>query len=452
VTQSYDVIVVGMGVGGEEVAGRAASAGLSVLAVENRLVGGECPYWACIPTKGMVRAGDALAEAARAKGLAGDGSIQGDWEPVAQRMRTLTDSWNDRAAVERIEGQGMRFVRGTAHLTGERTLEIDGDSFLATRALVIATGSEPAVPPIDGLDSVEFWTNREAVEATEVPGSLVILGAGAVGLEFAQVFRRFGADVTIVESNDLPLHREEPENSEALAKVLASEGIVFRSGVRAESVSSNDGVISVVLDTGQTVTGDRLLVATGRRSNLEALGVAAAGLDATKKAIEVDDRLKAAEGLYAVGDVTGKGGFTHVAVHQGRVAAAHILGQDGPAADYSAVPRVTFTDPEIASVGLTERQARAQGIDVRVGVAETAASSRGYVHGPGAEHGVMKLVADRRAGVLVGASVMSPAAGEVLGLLVLAVRARVPVPVLRSLIYPYPTFVRGLEGALAQLD
>jgi pyruvate/2-oxoglutarate dehydrogenase complex dihydrolipoamide dehydrogenase (E3) component len=447
----HDLIVIGMGVGGEEVATRASGNGMDVLSIERKLVGGECPYWGCIPSKIMVRAGNSVAEAFRATGLAGGTGISPKWEPVAKRVREATADWNDESAVERHEKGGETFVRGSARLTGANEVEVDGRTFTARRGIVIATGGEPAVPPIDGLKDVDFWTNREAIEAKESPRSMVVLGAGPIGLELAQVYRRFGTEITIVELGEHALPMEEPENGEALGEVLREEGMTLHTGVGARSVKQSGFGIAVKFEDGRVVEGETLLVATGRRLNLAELGLDKAGLDPDAKSIETDDHMRAGEGIWAVGDVTGKANFTHLAVYQGRVAAADIMGQDHRPADYSAVPRVTFTDPEVASVGLTEALAREKGLEVKTGIAETSSSARGWIHGPGGEHGVTKLVEDASAGVLVGASTMGPAAGEVLGLLVLAVKERIPVGSLRDLIYPYPTFVRGLEDALRDL-
>ena len=447
----FDVIVVGLGVGGEEVAGRAADAGLAVLAVEKNLVGGECPYWGCVPSKIMLRAALSLEESGLVNRLAGRAEATPDWSPVAARVREATASWDDSAGVRRHEEKGSTFARGAAKLVAEDAVEVDGRRFRARRAIVLATGGEPSRPPIEGLEDVDYWTNREAIEATQAPASMIVLGGGAIGVELAQVYAAFGTEITIVEMAPRLLGLEEPENSQALAEVLDAQGMTVITGAGAERISRKEGSIEVSLGEGRSLAAEKLLVATGRRSDLRPLGLEAAGLDPEARAIEVDDNLRAAEGVWAVGDVTGKGQFTHVAVYQGRVAAADILGESHPPADYRALPRVTFTYPEVASVGLSEAQAREQGINVRVGVVDTASSARGWIHGPGAERGVMKLVADQETGALVGASVMSPAAGEVIGLLVLAVKERVPISRLRDLIYPYPTFVRGLEGALAQL-
>jgi len=451
VTDTADVIVLGMGVGGELLAEHVADAGLDVIGIEANLVGGECPYWGCIPSKIAVRAANALSEAGRARTLGGRVSVTPDWSPVARRVRQATADWDDQIAVRRFEKRGGTFLRGHARITGPREVEVDGQRVRARRGIVIATGGQPSVPPVDGLEEVGYWTNREALEATEAPASLVVLGAGPVGLELAQAFARFGIRVTLVEAAEHALPAEEPEQGAAMDEVIRGEGMGLHTGAVAIAVHRAGRLVAVDLSDGTTVAGERLLVATGRRLDLAGLGVDAAGLNAGAPAVATDANLRAGEGIWAVGDVTGKGAFTHVAVYQGRIAAADILGADHAPADYRAVPRVTFTDPEVASVGLSEAQARQAGLTVRVGVAPTASTARGWIHGPGAEHGVIKLVADADQEVLVGGSVMGPAAGEIAGLLVLAIRERIPVTALRELIYPYPTFVRGVEDALRQL-
>ncbi|MGH2734213.1 MAG: dihydrolipoyl dehydrogenase family protein [Actinomycetota bacterium] len=447
----FDLIVVGLGVGGEELAGRCAEAGLNVLAIERKLVGGECPYWGCIPSKMMVRSANALAETKRLPQLAGTAQVERDYAPVVARINEATGGWDDTVAVERLEKKGATFRRGGARFVAPDALEVEGERYRARRGIVIATGGAPSVPPIDGLEDVDFWTNREAIEATAPPASMIVLGAGAIGLEIAQAWRRFGTEVTIVEISDQVLPGEEPENAGAMADVLKQDGMRLRLGAEAERVKGTNAGVAVELGDGGIVEAERLLVATGRRLTLGRLGVEAAGLDPEARAIDVDEHLRAGEGLWAIGDVTGKGAFTHNAMYQAHIAVADILERPHEPADYRAVPRVTFTDPEVGGVGLTESAAREAGIDVRTGVATTSSSARGWIHGPGAEHGVAKLVADAERGILVGASVMGPSAGDVIGLLVLAIKESVPVDALRELIYPYPTFVRGLEDALREL-
>jgi pyruvate/2-oxoglutarate dehydrogenase complex dihydrolipoamide dehydrogenase (E3) component len=446
--QQVDVVVAGLGVGGEEVAGRLAQAGLSVVGIEARLVGGECPYWGCVPSKMMIRAGNLLAEARRIGGMAGMAQVHPDWAPVAQRIRDeATDSWDDRVAVERFTGKGGRFVRGTARLAGPREVVVGDRTFVADRAVVIATGTTATVPPIKGLAGTPLWTNQEAIEADTLPGSLIVLGGGAIGLELAQVFARFGVRVSVVEALDRVLAVEEPESSEVASAALKRDGVTVHAGTLASSVRYDAAGFTVTFDSGSTVEGERLLVATGRHADLTRLAVGAAGLDPTAKHVTVDDRMRAGAGIWAVGDVTGRGAFTHIAMYQAGIAVRDILGQPGPPADYRALPRVTFTDPEIGAVGLTEAQARERYDDIAVGVAQVSSSARGWIHKAGND-GFIKLVVDATRGVLVGATSAGPVGGEVLSALAVAVHASVPVETLRHMIYAYPTFHRGIEDAL----
>jgi pyruvate/2-oxoglutarate dehydrogenase complex dihydrolipoamide dehydrogenase (E3) component len=317
--------------------------------------------------------------------------------------------------------------------------------------VVIATGTSPVIPPIPGLEGTPYWTNHHAVETESVPESLVVLGGGAIGAELAQVFARFGAEVTVVEGMERLVSMEEPEAGDILAEVFGNEGITVRTGVTAVSVDYDGNAFTVGLDGGEPARGQRLLVATGRRANLHDLGLDTVGLDAGARAVPVDSRMRAGEKLWSVGDCTGHGAFTHVAMYQARVATDDILGRQGSQASYHALPRVTFTDPEIGAVGLTEKQAREQGVEVRTATAPMSVSARGWIHGPG-NQGVFKLVADARTGTLVGATAMGPAGGEVLGFLALAVHARVPVSVMRDMIYAYPTLHRGIEPVLGDLS
>ena len=457
-----DVVVIGMGPGGEAVAGRLAEAGLDVVGIDRELLGGECPYWGCVPSKMMIRAANLLAEARRVPGMAGRTTVEPDWAPVARRIRDeATDDWDDRAAVERFEGKGGRFVRGEGRIVAPGRVAVGDRVIEARRAIVVGTGTRAAIPPIPGLDQVDHWTNREAIEATELPPSLLVLGGGAIGVELAQVFARFGVTVTVVEALDRLVAIEEPEAGDLLRQVFERDGITVHTGVKAVEVRKDDAGagagegVAVELDDGTTLTGARILVATGRRTDLAAAGLGAVGVDESGRWVPVDDHLRVegaegAEGVWAVGDVTGKGAFTHVAIYQAGIAAADILGEDGPPADYRALPRVTFTDPEVGATGLTEAQAREQGIDVGVGRSNLPDSSRGWIHGVGNE-GFVKLVEDRGRGVLVGATSAGPTGGEVLGLLTLAVHAQVPTGTLRHMIYAYPTFHRAISAALHDL-
>ncbi|HMC53267.1 MAG TPA: NAD(P)/FAD-dependent oxidoreductase, partial [Acidimicrobiales bacterium] len=380
-TEQADVVVIGMGVGGEEVAERLAEAGLDVIGVEANLVGGECPYWGCVPSKMMIRAADLLAEGRRIVGMAGTSMVHPDWAPVAARIRDeATDDWDDRVAVERFEAKGGRFIRGRARITAPATVEVNDLTVSAHRGIVIGTGTQPAVPPVPGIADVAYWTNREAIETKEVPGSLVVLGAGSVGAELGQVFARFGSDVTVIEALERVLPIEEPEASQLVAGVFAREGIAVRTGVRAERVGRDGGRIAVTLADGSRVAAERLLVATGRRVDLAGLGASAIGLDEAARSVPTDEHMRAAPGVWAVGDITGAGAFTHVAMYQARIAIADILGRPHAPADYRALPRVTFTDPEVGSVGLSEEDAAARGLAVRTGQTSIPGSTRGWIH------------------------------------------------------------------------
>ncbi len=448
--EQVDVVVLGLGVGGEEVAGRLAEAGLAVVGIEHTLVGGECPYWACVPSKMMIRAANLLTEARRIDGMAGHAEVTPDWTPVADRIRDeATDDWNDQVAVDRFIGKGGRFVRGRGRLNGPGLVEVDGETYEARRGVVLATGTVPVIPPIEGLGDTPYWTNREAIEAKTLPASMLVLGGGAVGLELAQAYARFGVAVTVVEALDRLLPIEEPESSALALSALEADGIAVQVGTRATAVR-NDGDQFAVTADGD-IRAERLLVAVGRRPDLRPLGIDTVGLDPGAPAVTVDERMRAGEGLWAVGDVTGHGAFTHMAMYQAGIAVRDILGEEGPAADYRAVPRVTFTDPEIGSVGLTEAQARDAGLDVAVGLAQVPSSARGWIHKAGNE-GIIKLVVDAERGVLVGATSAGPTGGEVLSALAVAVHAQVPVDTLRHMIYAYPTFHRGIEDALRQLS
>ena len=450
--EHVDVIVLGMGPGGEEVAGEAAAAGLSVVGIEERLLGGECPYFACVPTKMMVRGADLLAEGRRIPGMAGDATVSPDWTPVARRIRDdATDNWDDKAAVDRFEGKGGRFVRGKGRIEGRDRVTVGDQTFVASRALVIATGTEPAIPPIDGLRDLPFWTNRDVVKVEHVPSSLTVLGAGPVGLELAQVFQRFGSQVTVVEAAPRVLPLEEPESSALVHDALQHDGLTFQLGVSARRASQNGSGITIDLADGSTVTSEHVLVATGRRIDLRAIQVRNAGLDDEGHSIRVDEHLRAAPGIWAVGDITGVGAFTHVAFYQAQVAAADILGREHAPADYRALPRVTFTDPEVGATGLTESQARERGIRVRTGLAHVETSARGWIHKVG-NHGIIKLIEDADRGVLVGATSAGPVGGEVLSMLIVAVHAEVPVSRLRTMITAYPTFHRAVDDALNALS
>jgi len=446
--EAVDVVVIGLGPGGESAATKLAQAGLSVVGVDQRLVGGECPYYGCIPSKMVIRGADVLAEGRRIPHLAGTSTVTSDWTPVHLRIRDeATTDWDDKVAVDRLVEAGVTFVRGPGRLTGPRTVSVDGRSFTASRGVLLNTGTEPAAPPITGLAGTPYWTNRDVLRADELPGSLVVIGGGAIGAELAQGLARFGVAVTVVEVASRILAPEEPEASALVASVFEREGIEVLTGASIGSVAYDQGLFAVTLGP-RTLQADRLLVAAGRRPNLGAIGLDTVGLDPKARSVDVDGRMRAGDGLWAIGDITGKGAFTHMSMYQSAIAVRDILGQDGPEAAYRAVPRVTFTDPEVGSVGLTEQGARDRGLRVRVGVTDLSTSTRGWIH---RAEGLIKLVEDADRGVLVGATSVGPTGGEVLSMLTTAIHAEVPTSTLTSMIYAYPTFHRAVEDALAHL-
>lgn len=441
-----DVVVLGLGPGGEHAAIKLARAGLDVVAVDRRLVGGECPYYGCVPSKMMIRAADALGEARRIPDLAGAVEVRPEWSPVADRIREeATDDWDDTVAVERLEKSGARFVRGTGRLVGPGRVAVGDTEYVASRGVVLNTGTEPAIPPIDGLVGTPYWTNREVVALTELPASLIVIGGGAIGAELTQVFARFGVEVTLLEVADRLLAPEEPESGALVEKALAADGVRVRTGVSIASVSYEDGRFTADLGDEQ-VHADRMLVTAGRHNNLTDIGLETVGLDPTVKVIDTDERMRAGERLWAVGDITGKGAFTHVALYQAAVVVRDLTGEDGPWADYRAVARVTFTDPEVGSVGMTEKQARDAGLNVAVGT--TDLGGRGWI---AKADGLIKLVADADRGVLVGGTAVGPSGGEILSMLATAVHAEVPVETLKGMHFAYPTYYRAVETALGHL-
>jgi pyruvate/2-oxoglutarate dehydrogenase complex dihydrolipoamide dehydrogenase (E3) component len=447
--QEFDVVCLGGGVAGEAIAGGLQGSGLSVVVVERELVGGECSYWGCVPSKTLLRSGETLVEAGRARALA---ASRVDWDvdfpKVSKRVLWMARDLDDRKAAAAVEATGATLVRGAGRLTDLRTVDVGGERLVARKAVVIANGSTATMPPIPGLDKVDHWTNRQAAIPRELPNELAVLGGGAVGVELGQGFARLGSKVTVIEAGPRFLGLEEPEAGAALQPHLEADGMSFLVGDACVGVEKQAGRVVVHLKSGATVTADRLLVATGRRANFEAW--ADAGVARTERGwLKVEPAtLEAQPGIYGAGDITGLGGFTHVAYYHGQIVARRIRGEDARA-DHSAVPRVTYTDPEVASVGLTESAARQQGIDVAVSTMDPAETARGYIHD--FHGGTLKLIGDRRRGVLVGATLVTPRAGEILGELVLAIKLAIPLRTMADVIHPFPAFNRVLGAALGDL-
>jgi pyruvate/2-oxoglutarate dehydrogenase complex dihydrolipoamide dehydrogenase (E3) component len=455
-SQEFDVVCLGGGVAGEAIAAGLRDSGLTLAVVERELVGGECPYWGCVPSKTLLRSGETLTEADRARLLAASRvEWTVDFPKVSKRTLGMARNLDDSRPAAAMEATGARLFRGDGKLTDLRTVAVGNEQLTARRAVVIANGSTAAVPPIPGLDAVDFWTNRQAAIPKELPRSLAILGGGAIGVELGQAFARLGSNVTVIEAGPRLLGLEEPEAGAALRSHLEADGITVRIGdpcvaVEKQSAASSrhDAAVIVHLKSGDVVSADRLLVATGRRPNVEAWR--ATGIAQTERGwLKVDPAtLEAQAGVFGAGDVTGLGGFTHLAYYHGQVIARRLRGLDARA-DHSAIPRVTFTDPEIASVGLSEAAARAKGIDVIVASADPAETARGYIHD--FHQGAIKLIGDRERAVLIGATLVTPRAGEILGELVLAVKLGTPLKTLADVIHPYPAFNRVLGESLGEL-
>ena len=447
----FDVICIGGGTVSEGVASKLQGTDITFAVIECDKVGGECPYWGCIPSKTLLRSAVVLAEAGRARALAASRvEWEVDFDKIAERANFMARYTDDTKATESLVKQGATIIRGEGHLVGPNTVMVGDRRLTARRGIVIGTGTSALIPPISGLESVPYWTNRQATLTRVLPRSLLVLGSGPIGAELAQAFARFGSVVRVIESLDRLIPAEEPEASIELGKAFESDGIAVSLGAKAIGAEATADGVTVQLETGESFRAESLLVAVGRRPKLFGFDLAAAGLSTTEKGwIKVDGAtLVAAPGIWAGGDITGIGAFTHLSWYHGLVIGAQLRG-DSAIADHRAIPRVTFTDPEIASVGLSEERARRQLADVRTVSEDSGNGTRGYINGP--PGGVIKLIADMERGVLVGALVVGPRAGEMIAELTLAIRAEVPLAVLVDTLHAFPTFSRDLDGLFAKL-